>query len=151
MMVLANRSTERSDFKLSGREVPDARVPAASSKLQRIQHDWSYWTVPQKRCYDREIAWTKIKMLGGCSSGECYDVSSGCSGDYDEWAELQTGAEGADGGRIRGSKSEFYSGGHSREEAKWTCKGTCKNSKRSFLALKSLAQRTREAKLDLRR
>ncbi|KAG9042583.1 hypothetical protein FS837_010675 [Tulasnella sp. UAMH 9824] len=110
-MVLANRLTERNDFKVlvieagnSGRGQSAARIPAAFSQLQRTQHDWSYWTVPQKGCHDRELPWTRTKMLGGCSSGNAMMFHLGAPEDYDEWAQLQKGADGADGWAYKGFK-----------------------------------------------
>ncbi|KAG8984972.1 hypothetical protein FRB90_005012 [Tulasnella sp. 427] len=83
-MVLANRLTERSDFKVlvieagkSGRGVSESRIPAAFSKLQRTQHDWSYWTLPQP-------------------GGNAMMFQLGAPEDYDQWAKMQKGADGAD-------------------------------------------------------
>lgn len=43
-------------------------------------------------------------MLGGCSSGNAMMFHLGAPEDYDEWAELQKGAEGADGWAYKGFK-----------------------------------------------
>lgn len=108
-MVLANRLTERSDVNVlvieagkSSRGVHAAQIPAIFFMLQRAASDWSYWTTPQKGCHNRELAWTRTKILGGCSSGNAMMFNLGVPQDYDEWAKLQKGAEGAEGWAYKG-------------------------------------------------
>ncbi|KAG8893666.1 hypothetical protein FRC01_013443, partial [Tulasnella sp. 417] len=110
-MVLANRLTERSDVNVlvieagkTSKGVPASRIPGAFFQLQRTERDWSYWTTPQKGCHNRELAWTRTKILGGCSSGNAMMFNLGAPQDYDEWARLQKGAEGSEGWAYKGFK-----------------------------------------------
>ncbi|KAG8913872.1 hypothetical protein FRC01_004343 [Tulasnella sp. 417] len=114
-MVLANRLTEQSDVNVlvieagkTSRGVPASRIPGAFFQLQRTERDWSYWTTPQKGCHNRELAWTRTKILGGCSSGNAMMFNLGAPQDYDEWARLQKGAEGAEGWAYKGFKKAAY-------------------------------------------
>lgn len=63
-------------------------VPAAYGQIMRTKHDWNLHTTPQAGCDDREIFWTRTKLLGGCSSGNAMMFHYGASTDYDEWASV---------------------------------------------------------------
>ncbi|CAE6401855.1 unnamed protein product [Rhizoctonia solani] len=91
--VLASRLSERSDFKVllleagtSGIALPISRVPAAYGRIMRTQHDWHLHTTPQAGCDNRELFWTRAKLLGGCSSSNAMMFHYGAASDYDEWA-----------------------------------------------------------------
>ncbi|KAG8897233.1 hypothetical protein FRB99_008352, partial [Tulasnella sp. 403] len=102
-LVLANRLSENPNFKIlvleagqSGMDVRASRVPAGFNLLQRTGYDWNNWTVPQSSAKDRVMPWTRTKLLGGCSSGNAMMFHLGAPEDYDRWAELQNGADGAE-------------------------------------------------------
>ncbi|KAF8604058.1 GMC oxidoreductase [Ceratobasidium sp. AG-I] len=91
--VLASRLSERSDFKVllleagaSGVSLDISVVPAAYGQIMRSKHDWFLHTTPQSGCDNREIFWTRAKLLGGCSSSNAMMFHYGASTDYDEWA-----------------------------------------------------------------
>ncbi|CAE6502778.1 unnamed protein product [Rhizoctonia solani] len=91
--VLASRLSERSDFKVllleagtSGIALQISRVPAAYGRIMRSKHDWGLHTTPQPGCNNRELFWTRAKLLGGCSSSNAMMFHYGAASDYDEWA-----------------------------------------------------------------
>ncbi|CAE6494637.1 unnamed protein product [Rhizoctonia solani] len=91
--VLASRLSERSDFKVllleagtSGIALQISRVPAAYGQIMRSKHDWGLHTTPQPGCNNRELFWTRAKLLGGCSSSNAMMFHYGAASDYDEWA-----------------------------------------------------------------
>ncbi|CEL53828.1 hypothetical protein RSOLAG1IB_06609 [Rhizoctonia solani AG-1 IB] len=93
--VLASRLSERPDFKVllleagtSGITLPISRVPAAYGRIMRSQHDWHLYTTPQAGCDNRELFWTRAKLLGGCSSSNAMMFHYGAGSDYDEWASV---------------------------------------------------------------
>ncbi|KAF8756205.1 Alcohol oxidase [Rhizoctonia solani] len=91
--VLASRLSERPDFKVllleagsSGIALPISKVPAAYGQIMRSKHDWHLHTTPQAGCNNRELFWTRAKLLGGCSSSNAMMFHYGAASDYDEWA-----------------------------------------------------------------
>ncbi|KAG8692889.1 hypothetical protein FRC08_009469 [Ceratobasidium sp. 394] len=73
--AIASRLSERTDYKVllleagtSGIEVQFSVVPAGYGQIMRSKYDWGLYTVPQRNCNDRELFWTRAKLLGGCSS-----------------------------------------------------------------------------------
>ncbi|KAH7334439.1 GMC oxidoreductase [Rhizoctonia solani] len=91
--VLASRLSERSDFKVllleagtSGIALQISRVPAAYGRIMRSKHDWALHTTAQPECNNRELFWTRAKLLGGCSSSNAMMFHYGAASDYDEWA-----------------------------------------------------------------
>ncbi|CAE6447695.1 unnamed protein product [Rhizoctonia solani] len=98
--VLASRLSERSDFKVllleagtSGLALPISRVPAAYGRIMRSRHDWGLHTTPQAGCNNRELFWTRAKLLGGCSSSNAMMFHYGAASDYDEWASVTNESE----------------------------------------------------------
>ncbi|KAG8716512.1 hypothetical protein FRC08_009366 [Ceratobasidium sp. 394] len=92
--VVASRLSERSDYKVllleagtSGVALDLSVVPVAYGKLFRSRHDWSLNTVPQPGCDNRELFWSRAKLLGGCSSSNAMLFHYGASTDYDGWAK----------------------------------------------------------------
>ncbi|KAG9098136.1 hypothetical protein FS749_004590 [Ceratobasidium sp. UAMH 11750] len=99
--VIASRLSERIDYKVllleagtSGIEVQFSVVPAGYGQIMRSKHDWGLYTVPQGNCNDRELFWTRAKLLGGCSSSNAMMFHYGASTDYDEWSKATEEAEG---------------------------------------------------------
>ncbi|CAE6437064.1 unnamed protein product [Rhizoctonia solani] len=98
--VLASRLSERTDFKVllleagtSGISLPISRIPAAYGQIMRTKHDWTLHTTPQAGCNNRELFWTRAKLLGGCSSSNAMMFHYGAASDYDEWASVTDGPE----------------------------------------------------------
>jgi len=92
--VIASRLSERSDYKVllleagtSGVAVQFSVVPAGYGQIMRSKYDWELYTVPQRNCNDRELFWTRAKLLGGCSSSNAMMFHYGASTDYDEWSK----------------------------------------------------------------
>ena len=71
---------------------PNAKIPAAFSKLFRTKNDWNYWTVPQPELGNRELYWPRGKMLGGSTSMNAMIYQRGHRHTFDSWA-----AEGNEG------------------------------------------------------
>ncbi|KAG8737965.1 hypothetical protein FRC10_007452 [Ceratobasidium sp. 414] len=99
--VIASRLSERSDYKVllleagtSGVAVQFSVVPAGYGQIMRSKYDWELYTVPQRNCNDRELFWTRAKLLGGCSSSNAMMFHYGASTDYDEWSKATEEAEG---------------------------------------------------------
>lgn len=98
--VLASRLSERFDFKVllleagtSGIALSISLVPAAFGQIMRSKYDWFLHTAPQPGCDNRELFWTRAKLLGGCSSSNAMMFHYGASTDYDEWASATTEPE----------------------------------------------------------
>ncbi|KAG9101192.1 hypothetical protein FRC06_003277 [Ceratobasidium sp. 370] len=99
--VIASRLSERSDYKVllveagtSGVAVQFSLIPAGYGQIMRSKHDWDLYTTPQRNCNDRELFWTRAKLLGGCSSSNAMMFHYGASTDYDEWSKATEEAEG---------------------------------------------------------
>lgn len=65
---------------------PNAKIPAAFSKLFQTAHDWNYRTVPQAELNDREMYWPRGKMLGGSTSMNAMIYQRGHRATFDQWA-----------------------------------------------------------------
>lgn len=63
----------------------EIRVPAAFSKLYRSELDWGFSTAPQAGLDEREIAFPRGKVIGGCSSINAQMAIRGHRADYDGW------------------------------------------------------------------
>ncbi|KAJ8302769.1 hypothetical protein KUTeg_019165 [Tegillarca granosa] len=96
--VLASRLSEDKENSVllveAGPEETDSplvKVPIKWFSLQRTYLDWGFKTVPQKYSSfglkNKESAWTRGRMLGGCSSHNAMVYIRGSRHDYDEWAE----------------------------------------------------------------
>ncbi|QRV97653.1 GMC oxidoreductase [Ceratobasidium sp. AG-Ba] len=99
--VLASRLSERSDFKVllleagtSGLAVNFTLIPAGYGRIMRSKYDWDLYTVPQRNCNNRELFWTRAKLLGGCSSSNAMMFHYGAPTDYDEWSKATNEPEG---------------------------------------------------------
>ncbi|QRV97668.1 GMC oxidoreductase [Ceratobasidium sp. AG-Ba] len=99
--VIASRLSERSDFKVllleagtSGVAVDISMVPAGYGQIMRSKYDWCLHTVPQRNCNNRELFWTRAKLLGGCSSSNSMMFHCGAPTDYDEWSKATDEPEG---------------------------------------------------------
>ncbi len=65
---------------------PNAKIPAAFSKLFRTKNDWNYWTVPQTELGDRQLYWPRGKLLGGSTSINAMIYQRGHRHTFDSWA-----------------------------------------------------------------
>ena len=63
----------------------EIRIPAAFSRLYRSEVDWGFSTAAQARLDDREIAFPRGKVIGGCSSINAQIALRGHRADYDGW------------------------------------------------------------------
>ncbi|KAG8851668.1 hypothetical protein FRB96_009164 [Tulasnella sp. 330] len=86
----------------SGVALQESTMPAAFMGLQRTVNDWSYWTTPQPLLNNRELPWTRTKVLGGCSAGNAMIFHNGAPEDYDRWAEMQGDDEEGRGWAFKG-------------------------------------------------
>lgn len=50
--------------------------------------NWGYKTVPQEHCHDREIDYSRGRVLGGSSAINFGVYTVGAKDDYDEWAAM---------------------------------------------------------------
>ncbi|TFY63174.1 hypothetical protein EVG20_g6435 [Dentipellis fragilis] len=72
-------------------------IPSAYSKFfGGKEHIFNLLTQPDKGTDGQVHYWPRAKMLGGCSSMNASVFHLGSPQDYDEWAKLQHGADGAD-------------------------------------------------------
>ncbi|EED79286.1 GMC oxidoreductase-like protein [Postia placenta Mad-698-R] len=74
-----------------------SRVPALFPQAFCSEHDHNIYTVPQKHAGFKCKYWPRGKMLGGCSSVNAMMFHHCAPSDYNEWAALQKGKEGAEG------------------------------------------------------
>ena len=65
---------------------PNAKIPAAFSKLFMGKHDWNYSTAPQSELNNRELYWPRGKMLGGSTSINAMIYQRGHRHTFDQWA-----------------------------------------------------------------
>ncbi len=65
---------------------PNAKIPAAFSKLFKTKHDWDYNTVPQPELKNREMYWPRGKILGGSTSMNAMIYQRGHRHTFDQWA-----------------------------------------------------------------
>ena len=71
---------------------PNAKIPAAFSKLFQSKHDWNYHTTPQRELNNRKMYWPRGKILGGSTSMNAMIYQRGHRNTFDQWA-----ADGNDG------------------------------------------------------
>ncbi|KAI8980017.1 GMC oxidoreductase [Trametes punicea] len=100
--VLASRLSENPSVRVllleagdSSIKHPFAIVPVSYSRLFHSKHEWDLWTVPQSNAGTVQKYWPRAKFLGGCSCMNAMVFHAGAPEDYDEWARLQKGQEGA--------------------------------------------------------
>ncbi|KAH9921889.1 GMC oxidoreductase [Fomitopsis serialis] len=105
--VLASRLSENPKLQVllieaGGSSVhnPLSRVPAMYHKFFHTGYDWDIFTVPQEHAASKRKYWPRGRMLGGCSSMNAMMYGSipfhhGAPSDFDEWAAMQKGQEGA--------------------------------------------------------
>ncbi|KAH9945051.1 GMC oxidoreductase [Epithele typhae] len=77
---------------------PFATIPLSYSRLMHTRHEWKMFTVPQPDTDGGLRYWPRAKLLGGCNTFLTHTISfhTCAPEDYDEWARLQKGQEGAD-------------------------------------------------------
>jgi choline dehydrogenase len=94
-------------------ENPDIHNPHGLFDLWEGKEDWTYYTVPQEYCHNRELHWPRGKVLGGSSSLNGMIYMRGHRADYDTWA--YQGNAGWDFDRVLPyfCKSEDFDGGES--------------------------------------
>ncbi|KAI0950760.1 hypothetical protein AcW1_007983 [Taiwanofungus camphoratus] len=102
--VLASRLSEDPSIRVllleageSSLQNPFSYIPVAYSRLFHSRHDYNLYTVPQTDAGAKARYWPRGKVLGGCSAMNAMIFHYGAPSDYDEWAELQKGQEGASG------------------------------------------------------
>ncbi|KAM5537230.1 hypothetical protein V8D89_009163 [Ganoderma adspersum] len=100
--ILASRLSEDPSIRVllleageSSLKNPLAIIPAIGSGLFRSIHDWGVSTTPQPYANSRARYWPRAKLLGGCTTLNALVCHLGAPEDYDEWATLQKGQEGA--------------------------------------------------------
>ena len=65
---------------------PNAKIPAAFSKLFQTKHDWNYHTTAQPELRDRKMYWPRGKILGGSTSMNAMIYQRGHRHTFDQWA-----------------------------------------------------------------
>ncbi|KAI0636071.1 GMC oxidoreductase [Trametes polyzona] len=73
-----------------------ATVPVSYGRMFRTNLDWNLHTAPQTSLGNATKYWPRAKLLGGCSCLNAMVYHMGSPEDYDEWASMQKGQEGAD-------------------------------------------------------
>ncbi|KIJ27378.1 GMC oxidoreductase [Sphaerobolus stellatus SS14] len=109
--VLASRLSENPQMKVllleaggSGVEQIFSRIPAAFGRFMKSKHDFQLWTTPQTYAKGKSKFWPRPKLLGGCSSVNAMMFHIGVPSDYDEWADVMRGHDGADKWRFENFK-----------------------------------------------
>ncbi|KZT67962.1 GMC oxidoreductase [Daedalea quercina L-15889] len=100
--VLASRLSENPNVRVLLLEAgssslwnPLSRVPAMYPQYFHSEYDYNLYTVPQAHAGMKRKFWPRGKMLGGCSSMNAMIFHHGDPADFDRWAELQKGQDGA--------------------------------------------------------
>ncbi|MBI1278757.1 MAG: choline dehydrogenase [Anaerolineaceae bacterium] len=112
--VIANRLTENPDTSVLLLEAggPDTKPeifdPASFTLLWGSEVDWKYLTEPEARLNNRQIAWTRGKVLGGSSAINALLYVRGNKRDYDYWAALGNQGWGFDDVLPYFKRSEHY-------------------------------------------
>jgi choline dehydrogenase len=75
---------------------PEARIPAAFSKLFHTKYDWDYRTEPEPTTGNRPRYWPRGKMLGGSSSLNGMMYVRGHPADFDLWRQAGNAGWGYD-------------------------------------------------------
>ncbi|TCD71984.1 hypothetical protein EIP91_000116 [Steccherinum ochraceum] len=101
--VLASRLSEDPSIRVlvleAGKSLtndPNTHIPVASGTLYYSEHGYPLYTEEQKEAGQRKLFWPRAKLLGGSGTNvnamifQCAHPT-----DYDEWASLQKGQEGA--------------------------------------------------------
>ncbi len=92
--VLANRLTEdpKTTVLLLEAGKPDKKqeiyIPATFFKLFKTEYDWAYYTEKQPYLNNRQLYWSRGKVLGGSSSINAMIYIRGNWCDYDRWHDL---------------------------------------------------------------
>lgn len=101
--VLASRLSEDPSIRVllleagtSSRTTLCSQIPALFPRSFHTALDYNLYTVPQTHAASKRKYWPRGKMLGGCSSVNAMMFHHGAPSDYDEWAQLQNGQEGAE-------------------------------------------------------
>ncbi|KZT02285.1 GMC oxidoreductase [Laetiporus sulphureus 93-53] len=102
--VLASRLSEDPTIRVllleagkSSAQNPLARVPVLYQRFFHSGSDYNLYTVPQVNAGAKSRYWPRGRMLGGCSSMNAMIFHHSAPSDYDEWAAMQHGQEGASG------------------------------------------------------
>lgn len=66
----------------------EIHIPAAYSKLNRTDVDWSFWTEPQAALDNKRMYLPRGKTLGGSSSTNAMAYVRGNKEDYNDWARM---------------------------------------------------------------
>ncbi|EPT05509.1 hypothetical protein FOMPIDRAFT_158549 [Fomitopsis schrenkii] len=74
-----------------------SRVPLLYHQFFHTGYDWDITTEPQRHAGSKRKYWPRGRMLGGCSSMNAMIFHYGAPADFDEWADMQKGQEGASG------------------------------------------------------
>ncbi len=112
--VIANRLSENPNVKVLLLEAggpdtkPEIADPALFTSLWGSEVDWKYLTEPEPRLNNRQIAWTRGKVLGGSSAINALLYVRGNKRDYDLWTELGNKGWGFDDVLPYFKKSENY-------------------------------------------
>ncbi|KZT65400.1 GMC oxidoreductase [Daedalea quercina L-15889] len=72
-----------------------SQIPAMFPRNFHSEYDYEFHTVPQEHVGMKRKFWPRGKALGGCSSINAMMFHHGAPSDFDKWAELQKGREGA--------------------------------------------------------
>lgn len=81
LVLEAGGSDESSIFRKPGMLALVYQVPRLKKKA-----DWGYVTTPQKHMNDRQMPWTRGRILGGCSTVNGMLYIRGNRKNYDDWA-----------------------------------------------------------------
>ncbi|PCH39400.1 GMC oxidoreductase [Wolfiporia cocos MD-104 SS10] len=102
--VLASRLSEDPAIRVlllesGGRRVASigalTQTPLLYTQTFNTKQSHNLWTVPQEHANGKARFWPRGRYLGGCSAVNAMVFHYGAPSDYDEWAELQKGLEGA--------------------------------------------------------
>jgi choline dehydrogenase len=61
------------------------KIPAAYSKLHYSNHNWNFFTSPQKHALNRKMYQPRGKLMGGSSAINCMAYIRGNAADYNDW------------------------------------------------------------------
>ena len=64
---------------------PNAKIPAAFSKMFKTKYDWDYETAPQVHMNERTLYWPRGKILGGSTSMNAMIYQRGHRATFDGW------------------------------------------------------------------
>ncbi|KXN87042.1 Pyridoxine 4-oxidase [Leucoagaricus sp. SymC.cos] len=93
--VVAARLAENPNWKIlvveagrSNKDVFQTIPPGLCPELVKSSIDWNYTTVPQAGANGRSAAYSRAKILGGCSSHNGMVYTRGAKDDWNKWAEI---------------------------------------------------------------